>query len=182
LPAAAEVPSSKAADKGNRAQAHAEARSRVASAVALGLTHRIIALVAVAAILLVSFVSSLSVYFRQQHQIAATEQAIAADNAAIAQLQDQWARWQDPAYVEAQARDQLGWVMPGEVGYRVVDANGNVIGGLVPAISGQDAAAAGPWYEVLGQSLQAADQPVPTDQATPSAPTTVGPDGVETPH
>lgn len=179
----AEQPDAAGSDKGSRAHAHAEARSRVASTIALGLTHRVIALVAVAAILVVSFVSSLSVYFRQQHQIVATEQAIADNSQAIADLQDQWARWQDPAYIEAQARDRLGWVMPGEIGYRVVDANGAVIGGLVPTIGAQDATPTGPWYETLWQSLQLADQPLPPDQpTTPSAPTTIGPDDADVPH
>ena len=157
----------------------------MASTIAWSLTHRVIALVAVVAILVVSFVSSLSVYFRQQHQIVATQQAIAADSAAITDLQDQWTRWQDPAYIEAQARDRLGWVMPGEVGYRVVDANGNVIGGLVETIGAQDEAAVGPWYQTLWRSVQLADQPVPAPQSTataPSAPTTVGPDDTESPH
>ena len=33
-------------------------------------------------------------------------------------------RWSDPAYIRAQARDRLYYVMPGEVSYLVLDADG----------------------------------------------------------
>jgi hypothetical protein len=33
-------------------------------------------------------------------------------------------RWEDPAYIRAQARDRLYYVMPGEVSYLVMDADG----------------------------------------------------------
>jgi hypothetical protein len=33
-------------------------------------------------------------------------------------------RWEDPVYVRAQARDRLYYVMPGEVSYLVMDAQG----------------------------------------------------------
>ena len=33
-------------------------------------------------------------------------------------------RWEDPVYIRSQARDRLYYVMPGEVSYLVMDANG----------------------------------------------------------
>ena len=33
-------------------------------------------------------------------------------------------RWDDPAYVEAQARERFGYLMPGETAYSVLDENG----------------------------------------------------------
>jgi cell division protein FtsB len=150
----------------------------------LGFTQRLIVIGAVVAVLAVSFVSSLSVYLRQQHDIAETKHEIAMSQDAVSDLQDRIARWQDPAYVEAQARDRLGWVMPGEIGYRVVDGQGNVIGGVVSAINPKDDAATRVWYEALWGSLQAADrpEPIPAETASPSGPTTVGPDSTEPPR
>jgi len=166
------------------AQTHATARSKVISALALGVTQRIIALVITAAFLLISFVSSYSVYLGQQRDIAQTKANIAARETEIARVQDQLQRWQDPAYVRAQARDRLGWVMPGEVGYRVIDADGNVIGGTVSVLEPPETQQApGVWYETLMVSIVAADQPVPVPEPTvPSGPATIGPDGVETPR
>ncbi len=162
----------------DHAQEHAAARSKVISTLALGFTNRVIAIIAVIAILAISFVSSLSVYMRQQHEIALTTQQIADRSQSVSDLQDQIARWSDPAYVEAQARDRLGWVMPGETGYRVIDKDGNVIGGLTSADAAEKEAEPGIWYETLWGSLQAADQPAPTPDPAdePSADVTIGPD------
>ena len=33
-------------------------------------------------------------------------------------------RWQDPVYIRSQARDRLYYVLPGEVSYLVMDAEG----------------------------------------------------------
>ena len=164
------------------AKAHADARSRVIATLALGVTHRVIALTATVAVLLISFVSSFSVYLGQQRDIAQTKDQIAQNQAQIASLQDQLQRWQDPAYIRAQARDQLGWVMPGEVGYRVIDANGQIIGGTVQTVVNQEKPASQPWYDTLWSSLQSADQPAQDpDMSTPAIPETIGPEGVVTP-
>ena len=168
----------------DRAQAHAQARSKIISTLALGVTQRIIALVVTAAVLAISFVSSYSVYLGQQRDIAQAKADIAAREAEIARVQDQLERWQDPAYVRAQARDRLGWVMPGEVGYRVIDADGNVIGGTVAALDTPAKETTSlVWYEALLGSIEAADQPVPVpDPTVPTGPAIIGPDGVEPPR
>jgi len=144
---------------GSPPEVHAAARSRVISGLALSLTHRIIAITAVLAVLAVSYVSVLSVYFGQQADIAQAKADILASQQQVASLQDQLKRWQDPAFVEAQARDRLGWVMPGEIGYRVIDANGNVIGGTVASLDVPPPAPPPIWYDALLASLLAADQP-----------------------
>ena len=150
----------------------------------MGVTHRIIALVVTIAVLAISFVSSYSVYLGQQRDIAQAKADIVAREAEIARVQDQLERWQDPAYVRAQARDRLGWVMPGEVGYRVIDADGNVIGGTVAALYNPDKETTSlVWYEALLDSIETADQPVPVpDPNAPTGPAIIGPDGVETPR
>src|SRR5690625_6013579 len=38
-----------------------------------------------------------------------------------AHLRAELARWEDPAYVAAQARERLAFVMPGETAYKVID-------------------------------------------------------------
>lgn len=113
--------------------------------------------------LVLSYGGSLQIYFNQQHQIAVADQEIRDRKAEIADLQSQLARWDDPAYVKAQARERLGWVMPGETGYRVVDENGDPIGGGVVLQSQQRPVTEADnqyWWQRLAGSLSTADSPV----------------------
>jgi cell division protein FtsB len=86
----------------------------------------------------------------------------------VARLQDQVAalkaerdRWDDPAYVRAQARSRLRMVMPGEVAYVRLDPKR----GAAPAQDPRSAAAAVPprhpqaWYGTLWQSVVGAGSP-----------------------
>ncbi|MEV6780296.1 FtsB family cell division protein [Streptomyces syringium] len=71
----------------------------------------------------------------------------------VKQLQEQKARLEDPAYVEAQAREHLHYVRPGETGYSVVDGSG-------PAKRRTDQGAANrPWYSNLWDGVDATDSP-----------------------
>ena len=57
----------------------------------------------------------------QQQQIAALERDVAAQQQQVAHLQVELDRWTDPAYIEAQARERLLFVYPGEVSFLVID-------------------------------------------------------------
>ena len=113
-------------------------------------------------VLTVSYANSLRIYFAQASDIAATKAEIAQREQRIADLQSDLARWDDPAYVKAQARVRLGWVVPGEVGYRVVDADGNPLGG--GAEIGTDGEPPPPvkaaWWAKLWGSVETADRPL----------------------
>jgi len=115
-------------------------------------------------VLVISYASSLRVYFAQAHEIAATKAEIAQRQQAIEGLQAERARWDNDDYVRAQARERLGWVVPGEVGYRVVDANGKPVGGG-EEIQGGSSGVAPPsksaWWTRLEESVKAADHPAP---------------------
>lgn len=78
----------------------------------------------VLAVLFVSYATSLRAYFSQRAHISELETRIAQDTAAIAELREEQRRWRDEAYVEAQARERFGWVLPGEVGLRVIGEDG----------------------------------------------------------
>jgi cell division protein FtsB len=129
----------------------------------LGWILRGLVVLAVVVLLIMTLASSLSVFLDQRSQIADLNQQIADEQAAISDLNDRLARWNDPAYVKAQAREQLGWVMPGEIGYRVVDADGNLIGAVEPIGVKEADPAPTIWYEALAASLLATDQPAPVE-------------------
>jgi cell division protein FtsB len=131
------------------------------SSAGLSVVQRTVAVAATFAILLISFVSSFSVYLGQQRAIAEVRAEIAGQKTEIGRLQDELERWKDPAYVRAQARDRLGWVMPGEVGYRVIDENGQLVGGTISGIDEAGLNLTLAWYETAWESLVAADQPAP---------------------
>ncbi len=103
------------------------------------------------------------IYFAQAHEIASTKAEIAERQQRIGELQRELARWDDEAYVRTQARDRLGWVVPGETGYTVVDADGKPLGGGAK-ISAETAPAEPPqdsWWSKLWGSVEAADRPAP---------------------
>ncbi|QLQ14963.1 MAG: septum formation initiator family protein [Micropruina sp.] len=82
----------------------------------LGLTRRALVVISMVVLLALSYANSLRIYVGQQNDLAVAQQQIRERSDRIAQLQDELRRWEDPAYVKAQARERLGWVVPGETG------------------------------------------------------------------
>ena len=62
---------------------------------------------------------SIGTLIEQRQQVAALEQAVAVGEDEIERLQAQRERWDDPAYIAAQARERLYYVHPGEVVYLI---------------------------------------------------------------
>ncbi len=117
-------------------------------------------------LLLASYTSSLHAWWQQRGEIQATKAEIAMREAAIEELTDTEARWEDPAFVESQARERFGWVMPGEVGYRVIGSDGQVQG-AVPTLDEPPDPETKPWYESLWGSTQEAGVPPETSTERP---------------
>ncbi|MDO9395524.1 MAG: septum formation initiator family protein, partial [Herbiconiux sp.] len=63
----------------------------------------------------------LSVYLEQRQQLAALHAAVDERTEQNENLTGQIARWSDPAYIKAEARDRLYYVMPGETSFLIVD-------------------------------------------------------------
>ena len=63
-------------------------------------------------------------FLNQRREIAEMELSIQQAEDAVAEMQAERDRWQDPVYIRAQARDRLYYVLPGEVSYLVMDAEG----------------------------------------------------------
>ena len=125
--------------------------------------------------LIVSYAQSLRVWFDQHQQITALQQEIRDREKRVSELNDEIARWDDDAFVKAQARQRLGWVMPGEVGYRVIGADGKPVGAPPePAtpVGRCDGHAKPTWYTKLWGSVEGAGQAAgPGDDAgRPSRP------------
>jgi cell division protein FtsB len=119
----------------------------------------ILALVVSAIVLTLAY--PLREYLAQRAKITAAERAQQKQRGVIADLEAQKRRWDDPAYVKAQARKRLGMVEPGVLVYHIEydektgALRGPGSGGLRP----RPADANAPWYSQLWTSLRVADQP-----------------------
>ncbi|MDO5533504.1 MAG: septum formation initiator family protein [Propionibacteriaceae bacterium] len=136
-------------------------RSRSRGRRAFGFTRRALVLFAVVAVLALSFASSLRVWLVQNQELAAANADIEQRTARIAELEGELVRWEDPAYVTAQARERLGWVVPGEVGYRVLGADGEVLSGSsdIEGVGAPQASQLAPrWWDKLAVSVERADE------------------------
>lgn len=123
----------------------------------LGFTARRAAiLAAVVCVLTLTIARPVRTYFAQRaemEQLAATEAMLRRQ---IADLEEQQVKLADPAYIAAQARERLGFVMPGDIPFQVQLPSTP----LAPPQPGSDAATATnnePWYTALWHTI--ADDP-----------------------
>ena len=110
---------------------------------------------------MVSYASSMRAYLRQREHINDLKSQIARAEADIAVAKREKRRWADPAYVEQQARERFGWLMPGETGYQVIDSNGKPLTGKDALTDPASVAPERPdaWWTKVRVSLDAADHP-----------------------
>lgn len=97
---------------------------------------------------------------RQRAEIAALRERVATQHADVEALRAEQARWQDPAYVEQQARERLKFVKVGDRSYTVLDpaeTERTTPAGATVAAPKSDPDV--PWYGRLWQSVRLADQP-----------------------
>jgi cell division protein FtsB len=137
----------------------------------LGFTARRAAiLAAVVCVLTLTIAGPVRTYFAQRtemQQLAATEASLRSQ---IADLQQQKEKLGDPVFIAAQARERLGFVMPGDIPYQVQLPPSAA---LPPTPGGpQQAATASndPWYTSLWKTI--ADNPhgAPPVDDTPAVP------------
>jgi cell division protein FtsB len=87
------------------------------------LTGRAAVLALVVCMLAISLAYPLREFLAQRGDIGDYEAKVAAQEKRVAELTRSRERWNDPAYVKAQARERLHFVMPGETVYIVLEAD-----------------------------------------------------------
>jgi cell division protein FtsB len=131
-------------------------------------------LAGVGVVLIILLAPYLRPWLAQRSDIAAERAQVEQLQRQVDQLQAERDRWKDPVYVRTQARERLNFVMPGELGYVVLNDGKQTTTRTDPAK--QAALDAGritgrPWYDVLWQSMQLAGRPAATSGGTtPSTP------------
>lgn len=152
-PAAAPRRPSRPPPRRSVASSHASARPRTS------LTGRAAVLALAVGMLVLSLAYPVRQYVAQRAEISALRAEAVAAEGRVAGLQEQQRRWADPAYVRAQARERLNYVLPGEIGYIVVDdAQGE---GDRPTVgtSATVPTAEQPWFTRLWTSVEEASRP-----------------------
>ncbi len=122
----------------------------------VSLTGRAAVLALVLVALAISFAYPLRAWY-DQHQARSELQAEGERlEAEVAELEEQLQLWDDPAYVRAQARERLGYKMPDETAYVVVEEAEEP---AEPEIGpdGLPVRPEGPWYSRLWNSVKSAD-------------------------
>lgn len=64
---------------------------------------------------------ALKEYLQQRQQIADARATVAELKSNIRKMNDERARWSDPSYIRAEARERLYYVMPGDTSYLIID-------------------------------------------------------------
>ena len=119
--------------------------------------------------LVVSAAIPLREYLTQRGQIAAADASQAAEAARVAALEDQLRQLKDPAYVKAQARTRLHFVLPGETAYVVLTPSATPLPTGRAALTGATAVGPeAPWYSQVWGSVKAADRPAPLSSPAPA--------------
>ncbi len=141
-------------------------------------------LAAVVCVLTLTIAGPVRTYFAQRtemKQLEATEEQLRAQ---IAELEEQKVKLGDPVYIAAQARERLGFVMPGEVPYQVQLPETSGLPGA-PSVDAPAAKPDEPWYTSLWHTIADAPHGVspptepgaPPPDVPPTAPPGVPPPG-----
>lgn len=139
-------------------------------------------------VLLLAFVlvyPTLHSYLQQQQELAQLRAQVAAAQQRNGDLEAEKSRWDDPAYVAAQARERLSFVLPGEKAFRVLDPETVPDTPAVdpgPSATVLDESATQPWYTSVWQSVEIAGT-APSQERVPAGeqPTTPADGGEPTP-
>jgi cell division protein FtsB len=111
---------------------------------------------------LVILIAILAIPFKewitQRARISDLESQLAWHTQRAEELRASLARWDDPAYVEAQARARLHFVHPGEVGYVVLDDQASAQE-TTPTRPMVQAPSGGPWWSAVWSTVEQADAP-----------------------
>jgi hypothetical protein len=118
-------------------------------------------LLGIVVMLAVTLVPTIRSLVQQKDATAALRETVAEQHREVADLERQAKLWQDPAYIELQARERLKFVRVGDRAYTVIGGVGESkhASAEAPVVAAPMANDAAPWYGKLWQSIQIADQP-----------------------
>ncbi|RZT25827.1 cell division protein FtsB [Mycobacterium sp. BK558] len=131
-------------------------------------------LAAVVCVLTLTIAGPVRTYFGQRTEMKQLQASEAQLRDQIADLEAQKAKLADPVFIAAQARERLGFVMPGEIPYQVQLPPGATQPGAAP--EGQTAVTSSdPWYTALWHTIADAPHGLSPTAPPPAPPAPPGP-------
>jgi hypothetical protein len=112
--------------------------------------------------LAVTIVPTLRSLIQQRSDTTAMREHVEQQQQQVKDLTREVALWNDPSYIELQARERLKFVRVGDRAYTVIDPSTDSAGqsdDARPAVAAPMANATAPWYGKVWQSIQIADRP-----------------------
>ncbi len=94
-------------------------------------------------------------FLGQRSAISSMGQQLDERQTRVAQLKRDVENWDDPEFVRGQARSRLHYVLPGEVGYIVLEAEGR--DDQLKSTAVDQSPVKRPWFASLWRSVQGAD-------------------------
>lgn len=122
-------------------------------------TRRLAVVGAIFVVVGIMLVPTLRAYLQQRDEHAALAQRVEQQQRTVDELQRELEQWQDPAFIEAQARARLTFVYPGETAYQVIDLDR-----IAPAVrqpppgTPRPGTELTPYYATVLDSLRSIDQ------------------------
>lgn len=123
---------------------------------------RAVAFLIAVTVALVTVAEPMQTLVAQRSELNSMKDDIQRYTLGIKELEQRQARLQDPAYVTRLARERLHFVMPGEVGYVVLEPGEEQAAGV--PLDAQTQAELGPWWVRLWQGVRITDNPTIVDQ------------------
>lgn len=117
---------------------------------------RMVVLGVLLVMLAVLIVPTLRNYLQQRDQIESLNESVGQQQTKVDALKRERARWDDPTYVQQQARQRLGFARPGEKAYVIVDNSGKVRQVDGSGVRDDRSQAFRPWYGQVWQSTLSA--------------------------
>lgn len=128
-----------------------------------GFSKRLVFFLAILIVALLLLTPILSNYANQQQQLHELQNQVEQKQNQVQTLEQEIARWNDPTFVAAQARERLLFALPGETHYRLTDSSGKLIDSEVAqkpeTFESQDS-----WYAIFWDSLVASSKAAAPDQ------------------
>lgn len=132
-------------------------------------TIRFAILFVIAIFALVTLIPTVRAFLTQRSEIAQLEKDVADAEQREDSLRAELLRWEDPAFVAAQARERLAFVMPGETAYKVIDPDfvqepepvvpdEDVHAGVPNLEDLVDVATEQPWFSSIKDSIRVAGE------------------------
>lgn len=173
-PPAGRPASSRPAGREPRSVSGVERPRATASAWPRILTVRSISLFVVGMLAFVLLFPTVRAYFAQAAELQAMRQQVADALARAEELRYERDRWDDDAYVAAQARERLAYVYPGETSFRVLDPES--VAEQVNPDTGKPVTegpvdvgfAETPWYATMWNSFTVAGTVTVTEDGSPA--------------